>query len=31
MAKSGIVENHNLVAKGKMKIENGEIHLEDVL
>lgn len=31
MAKSGIVENHTLVAQGKMKIENGEIHLEDVL
>lgn len=31
MAKSGIVENHTLVAQGKMRIENGEIHLEDVL
>lgn len=31
MAKSGIVENHSLVAQGKMKIEDGEIYLTEVL
>ena len=31
MAKSGIVENHTLVAQGAMKIENGEIYLTEVL
>lgn len=31
MAKSGIVENHTLVAQGALKIEDGEISLTDVL
>lgn len=31
MAKSGIVENHTLVAQGVLKIENGEIFVTDVL
>lgn len=31
MAKSGIVENHTLVAQGVLKIGNGEIFVTDVL
>lgn len=31
MAKSGIVENHTLVAQGTLKVENGEIYLTEVM
>ncbi len=31
MAKSGIVENHTLVAQGVLKVENGEIYLTEVM
>lgn len=31
MAKSGIVENHTLVAQGALKIEDGDIFLTEVM
>ena len=31
MAKSGVVENHTLVAQGVLKIDNGDIYLTEVM
>lgn len=31
MAKSGVVENHTLTVQGKMKVDGGEVILEEVL
>ncbi len=31
MAKSGIVENHTLVAQGVLKVVDGEIYLTEVM